>query len=117
MISTVSLLGQADDILKEHPTFRLINLETIDAFEEKVTVNKIPVTHFHLYPRNTFWWMNHNKKEMIVFFCDLQTMLKPVLNQDQTSKNQGPYPPFQVQLVLVLVQELALVPAQVLVLV
>lgn len=46
MISTVSLLGQADDILKEHPTFRLINLETIDAFEEKVTVNKIPVMYW-----------------------------------------------------------------------
>ena len=46
MISTVSLLGQADDILSEHPTFRLINLETTDAFEEKVTVSKIPCMYW-----------------------------------------------------------------------
>ena len=46
MISTVSLLGQADDIIEEHPTFRLINLETIDAFEEKVTVSKIPCMYW-----------------------------------------------------------------------
>ena len=46
MISTVSLLGQADDILPEHPTFRLINLETTDAFEEKVTISKIPCMYW-----------------------------------------------------------------------
>ena len=46
MISTVSLLGQADDIIEEYPTFRLINLETIDAFEEKVTVSKIPCMYW-----------------------------------------------------------------------
>ena len=46
MISTVSLLGQADDLIPEHPTFRNINLETIDAFEEEVTVSKIPCMYW-----------------------------------------------------------------------
>ena len=46
MISTVSLLGQADDIIKEYPRFRLINLETIDAIEDKVVVSKIPVMYW-----------------------------------------------------------------------
>jgi len=46
MISTITLLGQADDIVEEYPMFRFINLEALDALEDKSTISKIPVMYW-----------------------------------------------------------------------
>ena len=46
MISTISMLGLADDKLEGHPTFRYISLETREAIEEKSTFSKIPAMYW-----------------------------------------------------------------------
>ena len=46
MISTVALLGQAEDLIDGFPEFRIINIESREPFEEKSFFSKIPVMYW-----------------------------------------------------------------------
>ena len=46
MISTITLLGQASDAIADHPTFRYIDIESREPFEENSFFSKIPVMYW-----------------------------------------------------------------------
>ena len=46
MISTVTLLGQADDLIPDQPKFRYINIESREPFEENSYFSKIPAMYW-----------------------------------------------------------------------
>ena len=46
MISTISLLGQASDLIIDHPMFRYIDIESREPFEENSAYSKIPVMYW-----------------------------------------------------------------------
>ena len=46
MISTITLLGQASDLINDHPMFRYINIESREPFEENSFFSKIPVMYW-----------------------------------------------------------------------
>ena len=46
MISTVSLLGQAGELVPGHPQFRYINIESREPFNEDSYFSKIPVMYW-----------------------------------------------------------------------
>ena len=47
MISTITLLGQAEGLIEGYPEFRLINIESREPFEEKSNFSKIPVMYWN----------------------------------------------------------------------
>lgn len=54
MISTVTILGQAGDLIKGYDDFRYIELETHEAFDENTYVSKIPVLYWDRSNSNPF---------------------------------------------------------------
>ncbi len=52
MISTVSLLGQAGEPIEGYPEFRMINIESKEAFNEESYSSKIPVMYWDRSPSN-----------------------------------------------------------------
>ena len=46
MISTVSLLGQAGDQIEGFPEFRIVHIESREAFNEESFFSKIPVMYW-----------------------------------------------------------------------
>ena len=46
MISTITILGQAHDLIKDHPMFRYVNIESREPFEENSFYSKIPVMYW-----------------------------------------------------------------------
>ena len=46
MISTISLLGQASDLISDHPMFRYVNIESREPFDENSFFSKIPVMYW-----------------------------------------------------------------------
>ena len=46
MISTITILGQASDPIEGHDTFRYINLESREPFEEQSFYSRIPVMYW-----------------------------------------------------------------------
>lgn len=46
MISTVSLLGRASDLIVDQPMFRYIEIESREPFEEHSYFSKIPVMYW-----------------------------------------------------------------------
>ena len=46
MISTITILGQASDPIKGHETFRYVNVESREPFEENSFFSKIPVMYW-----------------------------------------------------------------------
>ena len=46
MISTVSLLGRASDLIVDQPMFRYIEIESREPFEENSFFSKIPVMYW-----------------------------------------------------------------------
>ena len=46
MISTIAFLGRASDRIEGHPQFRMIDIESVEAFDEKTFVSHIPVRHW-----------------------------------------------------------------------
>jgi len=46
MISTVTLLGQASDRIEGYPQFRMINIESVEAFNENTFLSHIPVMYW-----------------------------------------------------------------------
>ena len=46
MISTITLLGQADDLIKDQPMFRYVKIESREPFEENSFFSKIPVMYW-----------------------------------------------------------------------
>ena len=47
MISTVAILGRASDRIEGHPDFRMIEIESMEAFHENTFVSHIPVKHWN----------------------------------------------------------------------
>lgn len=54
MISTITLLGQAGDLIKDHPMFRYINIESREPFEEQSSFSQIPVMYWDRSTANHF---------------------------------------------------------------
>lgn len=52
MISTVSLLGQAGDQIEGFPEFRIVHIESREAFNEESFFSKIPVMYWDRSPNN-----------------------------------------------------------------
>ena len=52
MISTVSLLGQAGEIVPGHPEFRIVHIESREPFNEDSYFSKIPVMYWDRSPNN-----------------------------------------------------------------
>lgn len=52
MISTVSLLGQAGEPIEGYPEFRMIDIESKEAFNEESYFSKIPVMYWDRSPSN-----------------------------------------------------------------
>ena len=52
MISTVSLLGQAGELIPGHPEFRIIHIESREPFNEDSYFSKIPVMYWDRSPSN-----------------------------------------------------------------
>ena len=52
MISTVSLLGQAGEIIADHPEFRYISIESREPFNEESIFSQIPVMYWDRSPNN-----------------------------------------------------------------
>ena len=52
MISTVSLLGQAGEIIPGHPEFRIVHIESREPFNEDSYFSKIPVMYWDRSPNN-----------------------------------------------------------------
>ena len=46
MISTISLLGLAGDLIIDHPMFRYVNIESREPFDENSFFIKIPVMYW-----------------------------------------------------------------------
>lgn len=46
MISTVSLLGRASDLINDQPMFRYVEIESREPFEENSYFSKIPVMYW-----------------------------------------------------------------------
>lgn len=46
MISTITILGQADDLIKDQPMFRYVKVESREPFEENSYFSKIPVMYW-----------------------------------------------------------------------
>ena len=46
MISTISLLGLAGDLIIDHPMFRYVNIESREPFDENSFFSKIPVMYW-----------------------------------------------------------------------
>ncbi len=46
MISTIAILGQADDPIEGFPEFRNVNIESREPFDEKSFYSKIPVMYW-----------------------------------------------------------------------
>ena len=46
MISTISLLGLASDLIQDHPMFRYVDIESREPFEENSFFSKIPVMYW-----------------------------------------------------------------------
>lgn len=75
MISTVALLGQADDLIDGFPEFRHINIESREPFEEKSLFSKIPVMYWDRTVSNPL--TNIPKGHFVVIFGRLES--HPVL--------------------------------------
>ena len=52
MISTVSLLGQAGEIIPGHPEFRIVHIESREPFNEDSFFSQIPVMYWDRSPHN-----------------------------------------------------------------
>ena len=52
MISTITLLGQASDPIEGYKTFRYINIESREPFDENSFYSKIPVMYWDRSPHN-----------------------------------------------------------------
>ena len=52
MISTVSLLGQAGEKIPGHPEFRIVHIESREAFNEDSFFSQIPVMYWDRSPYN-----------------------------------------------------------------
>ena len=52
MISTVSLLGQAGEIIPDHPEFRIVHIESREPFNENSFYSQIPVMYWDRSPHN-----------------------------------------------------------------
>ncbi|MBO7574035.1 MAG: hypothetical protein J6T25_04605 [Bacilli bacterium] len=46
MISTITILGQAGDLIEGHSQFRYVDFESREAFEESSFFSKIPVMYW-----------------------------------------------------------------------
>lgn len=46
MISTITMLGQASDLIPDHPMFRYIDIESREPFNEESFFSKIPVMYW-----------------------------------------------------------------------
>lgn len=71
MISTITLLGQASDLIKDHPMFRYINIESCEPFEEKTYFSRIPVMYWDRSASNPFLRIPNN--HMVVIFGRLES--------------------------------------------
>ena len=54
MISTISLLGLAGDLIIDHPMFRYVNIESREPFDENSFFSKIPVMYWDRSTSNPF---------------------------------------------------------------
>ena len=52
MISTVSLLGLAGDRIEGYPEFRIVHIESREAFNEESFFSEIPVMYWDRSPNN-----------------------------------------------------------------
>ena len=46
MISTIALLGRASDRILDYPQFRMVEIESVEAFNEDTFVSHIPVKYW-----------------------------------------------------------------------
>ena len=46
MISTITILGQASDLIEGYPQFRYVNIESREPFDENSFYSKIPVMYW-----------------------------------------------------------------------
>ena len=70
MISTISLLGQADDPIPGYPEFRNINIESREPFDENSFYSKIPVMYWDRSDSNPL--LNVPNGHFVVIFGRLE---------------------------------------------
>ena len=46
MISTIALIGRTSDRIEGYPLFRMVEVESVEAFDEKTYLSKIPVRYW-----------------------------------------------------------------------
>ena len=71
MISTIAILGQADDPIKDQPMFRYVNIESREPFEENSFFSKIPVMYWDRSTSNPL--MNVPNGHFVVVFGRLES--------------------------------------------
>lgn len=71
MISTITLLGQAGDLIPDHPMFRYVNIETREPFEEQPSFSQVPVMYWDRSAANYFLKIPNN--HLVVIFGRLES--------------------------------------------
>ena len=70
-ISTVSLLGQAGDIIAEYPEFRIVHIESREPFNEDSFFSQIPVMYWDRTANNPL--LKIPNRHFVVLFGRLES--------------------------------------------
>ena len=71
MISTITILGQAGDLIKGYKQFRFVNVETREPFDENSFYSKIPVMYWDRSTSNPLLKVPNN--HFVVIFGRLES--------------------------------------------